>query len=64
MPDPRPRLLVVAGGLLYSAGAVVYALKRPNPSPRWFGFHEIFHAATIGAFVCHYTAIAIATFHA
>ena len=34
--------LVVAGGLLYSAGAVVYARKRPNPSPRWFGFHEVF----------------------
>lgn len=56
--------LIIAGGLLYSAGAVVYALKRPNPSPRWFGFHEIFHTATIGAFVCHYTAISIATYTA
>ncbi len=54
--------LVVAGGLLYSLGAVVYARKRPNPSPRWFGFHEIFHAATIGAFACHYAAISITTY--
>lgn len=54
--------LIVAGGLLYSLGALVYGRKRPNPSPRWFGFHEIFHAATIGAFACHYTAISIATY--
>lgn len=53
---------IVAGGLLYSAGAVVYALKRPNPSPRWFGFHEIFHLFTIAAFVCHYVAISIAVY--
>ncbi|MVA76314.1 hemolysin III family protein [Auraticoccus sp. F435] len=54
--------LILAGGLLYTLGAVVYARKRPNPSPRWFGFHEIFHAATIGAFGCHYAAISIATY--
>lgn len=59
---PAVLSLIVAGGLLYSLGAVVYARKRPNPSPRWFGFHEIFHAATIAAFVCHYTAISIATY--
>ncbi|WP_432491888.1 PAQR family membrane homeostasis protein TrhA [Kineococcus auxinigenes] len=53
--------LVVAGGALYSAGAVVYALKRPNPSPRTFGFHEVFHACTVAGFACHCTAIAIAT---
>ncbi|WP_337062098.1 PAQR family membrane homeostasis protein TrhA [Kineococcus sp. G2] len=53
--------LVAAGGVLYSAGAVVYALKRPNPSPRWFGFHEVFHACTVAGFACHSTAIAIAT---
>lgn len=54
--------LIIAGGLLYSAGAVVYALKRPNPSPRWFGFHEIFHLFTIAAFVCHYIAISITVY--
>lgn len=48
--------LVVAGGLLYSLGALVYGIKRPNPSPRWFGFHEIFHALTILAFTTHYVA--------
>nr|WP_312886762.1 hemolysin III family protein [Actinocrinis puniceicyclus] len=54
--------LVIAGGLLYSIGAVVYALKRPNPSPRWFGFHEIFHLFTIAAFTCHYVAISITVY--
>ncbi|MFF9120526.1 hemolysin III family protein [Streptomyces massasporeus] len=52
--------LVVAGGLLYTAGAVVYALKRPDPSPAWFGFHEVFHALTIAAFTAHYAAILLA----
>ncbi|MFD5520150.1 hemolysin III family protein [Streptomyces sp. NPDC127066] len=52
--------LIVAGGLLYSAGAVVYALKRPDPSPAWFGFHEVFHALTVTAFTAHYTAIVLA----
>ncbi|MGW3917649.1 PAQR family membrane homeostasis protein TrhA [Streptomyces sp. NPDC005070] len=53
-------VLIVAGGLLYSAGAVVYALKRPDPSLRWFGFHEVFHALTIAAFAAHYVAISLA----
>jgi len=51
--------LIVTGGLLYTLGAVVYGIKRPNPSPRWFGFHEIFHALTILAFVAHYIAATI-----
>lgn len=59
---PAVVILVVAGGLVYSFGAVVYALKRPNPSPRWFGFHEIFHACTVVAAICHYIAIALVTF--
>ncbi|MFG2483139.1 hemolysin III family protein [Streptomyces virginiae] len=50
-------VLIVAGGLLYSAGAVVYALRRPDPSPRWFGYHEVFHALTVAAFTAHYAAI-------
>ncbi|WP_432558977.1 PAQR family membrane homeostasis protein TrhA [Granulicoccus sp. GXG6511] len=54
--------LIVAGGLCYTAGAIVYARKRPDPSPRWFGFHEIFHVATILGSACHYAAIATATF--
>ncbi|PZU41498.1 MAG: hemolysin III [Microbacterium sp.] len=49
-------ILVVIGGLLYTAGAVVYALKRPNPWPGHFGFHEIFHVCTVLAFLCHWTA--------
>lgn len=54
--------LIIAGGLLYSGGAVVYALKRPNPSPKWFGFHEIFHVCTVAAFICHYIAISITVY--
>ncbi|WP_329454120.1 PAQR family membrane homeostasis protein TrhA [Streptomyces sp. NBC_01497] len=53
-------VLIIAGGLLYTAGAIVYGLKRPDPSPRWFGFHEIFHAFTIAAALAHYTAILLA----
>lgn len=49
-------VLVVVGGLLYTGGAVVYALKRPNPWPGTFGFHEIFHVCTVLAFLCHWTA--------
>lgn len=48
--------LVIIGGLLYTAGAIVYALKRPNPWPGHFGFHEIFHLCTVLAFLCHWTA--------
>ncbi|MDM7855620.1 PAQR family membrane homeostasis protein TrhA [Cellulomonas alba] len=54
--------LVAAGGLCYTLGAVVYGTKRPNPSPRYFGFHEIFHALTVGGFVCHYVAVSIASY--
>lgn len=57
-------VLICVGGLLYSAGAVVYGTKRPNPSPRWFGFHEIFHACTIAAFVAHYIAISMVIYRA
>lgn len=57
-------VLIAVGGLLYTLGAVVYGLKRPNPSPRWFGFHEVFHAFTIAAFVTHYVAISISVYGA
>ncbi|MCL2454104.1 MAG: hemolysin III family protein [Micrococcales bacterium] len=54
--------LIIAGGLAYTLGAVVYGLKRPDPSPRWFGFHEIFHVLTVAGFVSHYVAVSIATY--
>ena len=49
-------VLVIVGGLLYTVGAIVYALKEPNPWPGHFGFHEIFHVCTVLAFMCHWTA--------
>ena len=49
-------VLVIVGGLLYTGGAIVYGLKKPNPWPGVFGFHEIFHTATVLAFMCHWTA--------
>jgi len=49
--------LILAGGLLYTIGAVIYGLKRPNPIPGVFGFHEIFHTLTLFAFLCHWTGI-------
>ena len=54
--------LMVVGGLLYSLGGLVYGLQRPDPLPRWFGFHEVFHSLTIAAFVVHYVGISIATY--
>ena len=55
-------LLVLLGGLLYSSGAIIYALKRPNFSPRWFGFHELFHSFTAGAFIAHLVAAILVVF--
>jgi hemolysin III len=52
----------VVGGLLYSVGAVIYGTKRPNPSPRWFGFHEVFHSFTLAAFVVHYVGISLVAY--
>ncbi len=49
-------LLIGFGGLLYSAGAIIYALKKPNFSINWFGFHELFHAMTAAAFISHFIA--------
>jgi hemolysin III len=54
-------ILIVAGGVCYTLGAIVYARKRPNPSPTWFGYHEIFHVGTIAGFACHYAAIFMIT---
>jgi hemolysin III len=52
-------VLIVVGGGLYTIGALVYGFKWPNPSPRWFGFHEVFHALTIAAFVVHYIGVSL-----
>jgi len=54
--------LVALGGLAYTLGATAYALKRPNPSPRWFGFHEIFHVGTVIGWGCHYVAVSMAAY--
>lgn len=52
-------LLIAAGGALYTIGAIVYAFRRPNPFPRWFGFHELFHFFTICAYLVQYVAVLI-----
>jgi hemolysin III len=54
---PVSTWLLVAGGLIYSAGAVVYARKRPDPIPRVFGYHEVFHALVILASVCTFVSV-------
>jgi hemolysin III len=57
-------VLVCAGGLLYSLGGLVYGLRRPDPSPRWFGFHEVFHAFTVAAYVAQYVAVSFVVYRA
>ncbi|MFM6977821.1 MAG: hemolysin III family protein [Micrococcales bacterium] len=49
-------ILILSGGLAYTIGAIVYGLKKPNPIPGHFGFHEIFHSLTVLAFMSHWTA--------
>jgi hemolysin III len=55
---PAAVVLLAAGGLAYTAGAVVYARRRPDPAPAVFGYHEVFHALTLVALACQYVAIA------
>lgn len=55
-------VLVIVGGGLYTLGGVVYGFRRPDPWPRWFGFHEVFHTFTILAFVTHYVGVSLATY--
>jgi hemolysin III len=59
---PAAFVLLMAGGAAYTAGAVCYALRRPDPWPRTFGHHEIFHACTLIAAICHHIAIYFAVF--
>ena len=55
--EVAPLVLLGAGGLLYSSGAIIYARQRLDPWPRTFGFHEIFHALVIVAAAAHYIAV-------
>jgi len=57
--QPTALTLLIAGGLLYSVGAIVYARRKPDPLPAVFGYHEVFHALTIAAAACQYVAIAL-----
>lgn len=61
--NPTMMLLVIAGGLFYTGGAIIYALKKPNPWPGKFGFHEIFHVCTVIAFLCHWTSCLLISLH-
>lgn len=53
---------LVLGGLVYTLGAVAYGTRKPDPWPRHFGFHEVFHACTVIAAMCHFAAIAVSVF--
>ncbi|MGI9092901.1 MAG: PAQR family membrane homeostasis protein TrhA [Mycobacteriales bacterium] len=55
-------VLLLAGGVVYTLGAIVYATRRPDPAPDTFGYHEVFHACTILAATCHYVAVFMAVY--
>lgn len=54
--------LIAVGGGFYTLGAIVYGTKRPDPFPKWFGFHEVFHSFTVVAFIAHYVAASLAIY--
>ncbi len=56
---PLVLALVVLGGIVYTLGAVIYALQRPNPFPRVFGYHEVFHLCVIAAATLHFVAVSL-----
>ena len=56
--SPVAILLVVASGLFFTLGAIVYARRRPDPRPQLFGYHELFHVLTVAAVACEYVAVA------
>jgi hemolysin III len=53
-------VLLAGGGLAYSAGALVYARRRPNPAPAVFGYHEVFHLLVVGGVALHFAAVTLA----
>jgi hemolysin III len=55
-------VLIAAGGIIYTVGAIFYAMRRPNPWPTVFGHHEFFHACTLVAAICHHIAIYFALY--
>jgi hemolysin III len=57
--DLLPLVLVVAGGLMYTAGTLVLLRRRPDPNPLVFGYHEVWHAIVIAASTCHYVAVSM-----
>ena len=59
--DAAELTMIAVGGGLYSVGAIVYALKRPNPWPAVFGFHELFHLFVVLAAACHWVAVLLLT---
>jgi hemolysin III len=61
--NPVAVALLGVGGLAYTAGAIIYARRRPNPLPAVFGYHELFHALTLVAVACQYVAIAFFVIH-
>ena len=60
--DTAVLVLMVLGGALYTLGGVVYGCRRPDPFPRWFGFHEVFHSLTVAGFASHYVGVSLATY--
>jgi hemolysin III len=59
--DAAELTMLAVGGGLYSVGAIVYALKRPNPWPAVFGFHEVFHTFVVLAAACHWVSVLLLT---
>ena len=57
---PAVVILILIGGVFFTIGALSYARQKPNPSPTWFGFHEVFHSCTAVAAICHAVAIGLA----
>jgi hemolysin III len=55
--NPAAFVLLSVGGIAYTAGAIIYARRRPDPAPSVFGYHELFHALTIVAAACQYVAV-------
>ena len=56
--------LIAVGGACYTLGGLIYGFQRPNPSPRWFGFHEVFHSLTVAGFICQYVAASLLIYRA